>query len=365
MPQKVINKIQEISLYLTCFLLPIKLTLGYIGLIPLLLIWIVQNFSSIPQKIFQLPTSGKYFFCLLYSLALLSPFGINPENSLRHIGTLIFFPLTILCISSLAEHYKDKILMLILLGASISCFLRILGVIPGFDFPIIGTVSQSGQLAILIFLSLYFVSTNLNKSVYALVCFILLLLGLILNLKRGPWIGVSLILSFFLLRKRTSYAALFIGLLLGVAFFIPPIYERLASSLNHFFIAGGRSEIWGIGYELSLKYPLGIGFDNSGALRDFSLEIPKNLKHFHSNFLNILVEGGLLSLYLYLGFIISLIKEAKITMISSPQDSQRIFLYLGLMSSLVAGLVEYNFGDSAVISIFYIILGLAYSKTTA
>ena len=124
--------------------------------------------------------------------------------------------------------------------------------------------------------------------------------ALLVNLKRGPWAGAlvgGLALLFFVSRKNMVRFLIVVG----IAFFaLQPIRTRLANSYNDFFIAGGRSVIWDIGVDLSARFPLGIGFGNSEILRAYSDEIPPELRHFHNNLLNILVECGWLGVMAFL-----------------------------------------------------------------
>jgi O-antigen ligase len=105
-------------------------------------------------------------------------------------------------------------------------------------------------------------------------------------------------------------------------------------------------------------YPLGIGFKNSGVLRNFSIEIPENLKHFHSNIINITVELGFLGLGCYLWWLITIFRIALETDKRGERDFLMLALGLAIFSWQTAGLVEYNFGDSEVLYIAYALIGL-------
>jgi hypothetical protein len=182
--------------------------------------------------------------------------------------------------------------------------------------------------------------------------------ALIVNLKRGPWAGVfvAAALLFFTLRRRLL--APFLALCL-VAVFFEPVRDRLQHSSAHFYISGGRSIIWQIGGELATRFPLGLGYHNSRFLQQFSPEIPAQLKHFHSNPLNILVETGWIGLMMYSWWICSMIRAA-FRQFGSKSPAGTIALGIGcsLVSWQVAGLVEYNFGDSEVVFIAYLACGL-------
>jgi O-antigen ligase len=142
--------------------------------------------------------------------------------------------------------------------------------------------------------------------------------------------------------------------------FITPVRERIFHSYDHFTISGGRSTIWRIGAELASEYPLGIGYHNSGILRQFAPEIPPELKHFHNNILNITAESGWLAGLIFLWFILSTCRFCL------RQKTSPILVAFGcaVLSWQVAGLVEYNFGDSEITLLIWIALGLALQMTT-
>jgi O-antigen ligase len=115
--------------------------------------------------------------------------------------------------------------------------------------------------------------------------------------------------------------------------------------------------MWKIGTELISEYPLGIGYHNSGVLRRFSLEIPQELKHFHNNLINIAAESGLLTAAIFMWFIIAVVRGG----MSAPRTSIRVGIACAFISWQAAGLVEYNFGDSEVMIVAWILLGVLLS----
>jgi O-antigen ligase len=182
----------------------------------------------------------------------------------------------------------------------------------------------------------------------------LLTSALLLNLKRGPWLGVTVGAGVFFLVFARKFLAIILTATLFVAATVPPIRERLAVSYDHFTISGGRSTIWRIGGELISQYPLGIGYHNSGIMRQFSLEIPPELKHFHNNLINIAAESGILTAAIFCWFIYAIIRVC----LKRPHVALYVAIGCAIISWQVAGLVEYNFGDSEVMIIVWILLGL-------
>lgn len=195
--------------------------------------------------------------------------------------------------------------------------------------------------------------------VLTLICAPILVTTFIINLKRGPWagtlVGLAIYLSIF--RPRTVLPIAVAAMLAAVT--IKPIHDRILSAPEHFFISGGRSEIWDIGFELMSTYPLGIGFKNSAILGKFSTDIPDNLKHFHSNPINIAVESGMIGLALFSWWIFAALRSA---WQKHDQSGNHHALTIGIACALiswqVAGLVEYNVGDSEVLYIAYVLTGI-------
>ena len=182
----------------------------------------------------------------------------------------------------------------------------------------------------------------------------LLTSALLLNLKRGPWLGITIGAAVFFFVFARRFLAVILAATIVVAAATPPIRERLAVSYDHFTISGGRSTIWRIGGELISQYPLGIGYHNSGIMRQFSLEIPPELKHFHNNLINIAAESGILTAAIFCWFIYAIIRVC----LKRPYIALHVAVGCAIISWQVAGLVEYNFGDSEVMIIVWILLGL-------
>lgn len=228
----------------------------------------------------------------------------------------------------------------------------------------VGTVSESGQLIFIIFISLsllfHFRKTNQQYRLQLLnfICLLTSLLALFCNLKRGPWMGVLIGLVIFFTSFNPLYLIILVPLFVLPFFIWETLQTRLFDSIEHFFIQGGRADLWELASNLVLNFPLGIGFNNSEILRNYSQIIPPEHKHFHNNYLNILIEAGWLSLFLFILFFFFLLKSAF-------QKSSNNVIALGLFSAisafLIAGLVEYNFGDSEVLMMLFVSCGLLLS----
>ncbi len=377
---------------LSAFLIPIKLSLLYLVLCPSILLFLIAQKKNIRATL-QNPIFVPYLFFII-SIIISSFFGLNIERSLSALPSLLFFSIAIFFYADVVRSEGlESIFTALLLGQTCAALHTILdatfpGQIPGF-FP--GKVSESGQLAMTIVLTLGFLlirwehSTTLSKILgidslgeqhlrlnritrtfpkFLTPIFLILLAALLINLKRGPWAGVFIAtaLLFRSYAKRYVIPTLILVVLLIAS--VAPIRERIQSSWQHFLIPGGRGVIWEIGAELAQHYPLGIGYHNSSMLPDYSPEIPPNLRHFHSNFLQIIVESGWLTFFIYSWWLFVIFKSAlSLSTKDSPHGIIVSILGCSLLAWQIAGLVEFNLGDSEVFVLAALIIGALGAST--
>jgi O-antigen ligase len=186
----------------------------------------------------------------------------------------------------------------------------------------------------------------------------LLMCALIVNLKRGPWMGVLVGTVVFCFLYARRLVAVVVASAAILATLVAPVRERLLASYEHFTIEGGRSTIWRIGLELASEYPLGIGYHNSRVLRQFAPEIPPELNHFHNNLINIASEIGWLGLATFVWLLFAVVR----TCFKDIRAPLYVAIGCAIISWQVAGLVEYNFGDSEVTLIVWVLLGLVIQR---
>jgi hypothetical protein len=430
-PSPELLRLLERGCWIAAFLAPIRLSLTYITLIPLICV-AVFTFRRERLSSFFPPYTAKIiaplaFFIVCISLSAFT--GVAPARSASSLFSLLFFSLTLPVFFRYAS--PRPVLLAIIAGQTISAIHSTLeAIFPG-SIPhlFVGKVTESGQLAVsipilagtlvalarqcaaessaapresrhttkLVFLAgaislMALIGLSFRDAlqmpvwiVWCLITSMLLLAGgsilfarhrssnaklllvlgvvsaplllnaLLVNLKRGPWIGVivaSIVFCSFFARR---FIAVVVASALAASIFITPVRERIAHSYDHFTISGGRSTIWRIGAELAAEYPLGIGYHNSGILRQFAPEIPPELKHFHNNILNITAESGWLAGLIFIWFIFSVCRFCLRANVSP------ILVAVGcaVVSWQTAGLVEYNFGDSEITLLIWIAIGLA------
>ncbi len=186
----------------------------------------------------------------------------------------------------------------------------------------------------------------------------LLIAALVLNLKRGPWMGVFIGGSILVLIYQSRLLIPLYGMMLLGYLGLEPVRQRIAEIPDHFFITGGRSMLWDIGVDLSTRYPLGVGLKNSRFLQTFSEDIPHEINHFHNNFINITVEGGWIALSLFLWWIVSIVAFSIKRSTFGTWAPLAFSIGCAVVSWQVAGLVEYNWGDSEVRILVFLMVGV-------
>lgn len=386
-------------------LIPLKLSFSYIILLPLILYFIYKEHKYLGNEIKNNPfiKYSLYFFIIIICSSF---FGFQDltGKSLVQVMRLLFvallIPLTSFYICS--EKNIKNLIIALGIGQSIAGFHSLYQYINPQDQRqiFIGVVTESGQLAITIPLLLgivfdnkqsknklaaltfllilsIFIFNNLDLKIlsyvslgllvvtliYALVrsmeslplmSLIICISSLLVNLKRGPLIGVFVACLFFSSKLYPVASLIFTILIAAIFYSFEPLRNRILSIYDHFSISGGREEIWELGLNYLRKYPLGIGYDNSRVISKYSLSIPSDLKHFHNNYLNFAVELGIPALIFFLiliGYLLSKLYKLKTNLALS--------VFACITSLLLAGVVEYNLGDSEILLLFLMVLGIA------
>ncbi|HMO01627.1 MAG TPA: O-antigen ligase family protein [Oligoflexia bacterium] len=371
--QKLFEKYAHTLLLGLCFFIPIRLVLALLFLVPLAAIW---SFSLIKSEELRKLTKNfiylnRWLFIFLTITLLTISFSFNPKLALKSFFSHAGYSLALLAISGALKYSNsNKLLVALFSGQTIAAIHTIIED----QLPIalrgilIGELSESGQLALVIpllvsFFINHFKTEKQEKTIrsftisnlYLVGSLVILCLAIIINLKRGPWLGCAIGISVILLKYANRWIFPFVLSILLTFSLIAPIRDRLLASYQHFQTSGGRETIWKIGTELISDNPLGIGIGNARIIKNLSFDIPDNLKHFHNNFLNILVETGWCGLAAFLCWIYTILAFG----FKKGANHPLAFGISGaLLSWQIAGLVEYNFGDSEVLIVAYILIAI-------
>jgi O-antigen ligase len=334
-------------LILCAIFAPLKLSVTYIFLVPLLIWFMIKEFKEKNFLRYQpgIPEALIVFLCVL---AITSFFSLSLIKSLDEIISLFFYSTLVFFLRDyVARNGSEEIIKALAFGFGIASINTILNGLFPFFIPrlFLGQISEAGQLAL-------FIPILVGLGAYKAPNLALFIPALILNLKRGPWLGVLLtVLVFALVQRKFRLLGVLICVTVITTLLSPQVQARFYSLEHDFLDKGGRKEMWEVAWNLVQRNPLGVGLNNSRIIREYSERIPRELSHFHNNAINILVESGFLGLFVFIWLMFYSIK-------SLLKYRETLPYALALLSSQIAGLVEYNFGDSKVFLLTLFVLGI-------
>jgi O-antigen ligase len=241
------------------------------------------------------------------------------------------------------------------------------------------TYAEVLQLIIALAVSL-FVSLAKKRSLIG--AFLLLAVAgmggaLLLTVTRASWLGCLASTSIILLLGVSRRAMIIIGLL-AIPIILAGLFV-LQQKRNVSFIdqtdqsTTWRETVWREGFSLLVSKPrhllFGVGMDSiKKHWRAWGMfdngRIPWG--HMHSNLLQIALERGIAALILWLMFLLVYARTLWRSLRTGPKlhwiDRGILSGALGgLTGFFISGLVHYNWGDSEVVMVFYMIMGLAFA----
>lgn len=196
----------------------------------------------------------------------------------------------------------------------------------------------------------------------------LVLLGLLLNFKRGSWGCAMIVLGVYLVRYLKKRGLALVAAVVVVAILMPPVRQRLASIREQFDVmSGSRATMWmHVAPEMIRQHPWGVGYGavSHDMMREYSWRIEPGRDHLHSNVLQVLVETGWLGLAVYLLWMTKAVLDGfgfvRLAPAASPVEQAGAFcLVLMLCGLLLNGIVEYNFGDTEILVLYGVVMGAA------
>ena len=222
-----------------------------------------------------------------------------------------------------------------------------------------------GVVAIMVLL-LGLVSQDTVRRRCLVALLVLTVLALLITFKRGAWFCATLLAALVAVLRpglRWPSAAALLALLV-VVLGITPLRARLGqlrSELN--LDGGGRLTMWfQVVPKLIKEQPLGVGYGtlSNRMMRYASKNVEPNRTHLHSNIAQVLVETGWLGLALYSAWMLwalaALSRWWRQSRDGPPLALACLCMFAGL---LLNGLVEYNFGDTELMIIYAVLMGVA------
>ncbi len=291
--------------------------------------------------------------------------GLDPAASLWGLRTYLQVVIVYLVLQYAHDDRRvAELAGFFLAGMTLTTAYKVVQVLSPWPLPriFLGSMTQSGQLIFAIALAASIVIHRAQESrrlIAPLACYVIALLA---NLKRGVWLGVlAIVLTLGVAGSRRLVAAA-VCVLAATVILVFPLRSRIENTTRDLFLPGNRYDIWRAAADVVHRFPMGVGRKNGTILRDYP-NIPQRHKHAHNNLLQITLESGLPGLAAFGWWMIAFGRLAARTWRKTPIDRRTSrALAGGIFASFVgfhvAGLVEYNFGDTEVLEILFLTMGL-------
>ena len=256
-------------------------------------------------------------------------------------------------------------------------------------------------MLVLVLLTAYALCIGIRKDKWVIPIAVFIVLALILTLTRNAWAGaIAGIIVLTLMRRPKAIIILFAVILLSYALSPQFIKQRLEAIVSmkdprfHAFLTAAyiiQDNPWfGVGpknvqfeaqaYREEKEFPdwlkklVGM-LSSPSQYREEEKKLPGWLyQHMHNNFLQIAAENGIPGLILWLWFMIRLVwdalrcyRHANGSLFTGEEGVRRAALtassaaIAAWVALMVAGLFEYNFGDSEVLMFFLFLAGSPYA----
>ena len=193
-------------------------------------------------------------------------------------------------------------------------------------------------------------------------------LGLLLNFKRGAWIAFVAAALAMTLAARRWRAIVFAAVLVALVAALPQTRARIAMVRDEFsYKMGGRYVLWmKVAPAMLREYPQGMGYAatrNSDFLRH-ARRVQPWLHHLHNNALQVRLELGWAGLAAWTWWMLTALWVTwRASRKLREAGDARVWLAEGAFGSMVGllanGMVEYNFGDSEILMLMYLVMGIA------
>jgi len=325
-------------------------------------LWTLLTISVSPDVHLALGELKKFF---LYLIVFLVPMLLRGKGSALWIYRAIFAVAVLSCLKGIAQFIANP-------------HRGLLDRISGFMSQ---WMTYSGLLMLsLVALSAFVVCLGWRKHKWVVPLSLMIIAPLVLSQTRNAWGGAVVGIVVVILLRRPRAIIGLVVLILAIYLLSPAsIKQRLQAAFDpNDPNTRNRIELTGTALRLVRDNPwVGVGPKNVGleALRyRGSHEWPDWMyQHMHNNFLQIAAERGIPGLLIWLWFMVRLAWDAFRVFRSSgglssthrDEDNEALMVStaaLGAWAALIAaGMFEYNFGDSEVLTLFLFMTSVPYA----
>jgi len=224
-------------------------------------------------------------------------------------------------------------------------------------------------LVLPVVLGLSFYSNTRREKRWLQLSSLIILTAIIFSYTRGVWLGVIGGLIFMaILRSKKFLLSVLTAIIIGSMFlaFLPSskFTQRVVGTFKSGRPVGDRIFFWKGSLRIIRDYPItGLGWEG------FGIVYPKYkpakgrqlVCHAHNNFIDMAVDSGLLGLGIFIWLLVTIYKVG-FHIFKELEEGYFKGIAWGFLGSLtaflIAGLSQYNFGDSEVVMLFYFLLGM-------
>ena len=196
--------------------------------------------------------------------------------------------------------------------------------------------------------------------------------GLVFNATRGAWLAVAIVcaalLIYYMFKSKRNLAVgiIFIALVSTLLVNNPKFMHRLDTidDFNKYQSNTERILIWQSAWNMFKEHPiLGVGLGLGQYTKNYQQKYisphakEPNLTHAHNNFMQMLAENGIVG---FAGFVIMFgyIIFKNLIVWFKTRNVYALMIVSATVCLLLQGFTEYNVGNSAVIKMYWFVLGL-------
>ncbi len=338
--------------------------------------------------ILSAPPFKWYLFLFLFLTVISAVFSEEPLRDISHLKVFIKFIIPFLLLTYMTRSQVKKSLLWIFGVSGISMawgFLQFwfsggVNLLHRIDGFMSHWMTYSGQL-MMVFISaaaygIYFLQSRKGaRKVESLPWFVfssLMAVILVLTYTRSAWggmLGGLAVLTALNLRARWV-AALGALVILVLVMMPAPLHERLISGFDpRDTTTRGRLDIWRSGICVALEHPLtGVGF-SSVAGESLKYRTERDLpawayQHSHNNVIQVAATSGIPAVLAWIAIWLKIIWDFFRVRSRSRQDEFLTAQAAAGISILTAfhlmGLLEFNFGDSEVLTLLLFFISIPY-----
>ena len=372
-----------VFLILFVFWSPISITGAQTAVSFALLFWLVRMFLTKKFRLVRNPLNIP-IAAFLVAAAIGVIMAVDFKHSLKGYTTLGWMSIFFLFVNNVKDETQFKRLIRILIiittiaGAYgiFQHFTRIdffgsvkhLPRSPGFfDSP--QTFGNYILLVLPVVISLFFYSKTRREKRWLQLSGLIILTAIIFTYGRAVWLGLISGLIFMAILRSKRLLLLVIAGIIACSIFIlifpsSQFARRVVGTLKSKRPLADRTEFWEGSLRIIRDYPItGLGWEG------FRLAYPRYkppegrylVCHAHNNFIDMAVDSGLLGLGIFIWLLVTIYKVG-FHIFKELEDGYFKGIAWGFLGSftafLIAGLSQYNFGDSEVVMLFYFLLGM-------